>query len=308
MTQKNVVFVYGALRSGTTVVRLMLDSHPQIANPGEMDFLFDYLHETPDGWSYDKEAMQLDRIFIKSNLTIPDNLDGLELLADFVQQLRQMYAGDVMSINLHRHADKATKALPEARFVHILRDPRDVARSMIGMGWAGTLYHAVRIWRDTERKWDAAKIPADKTLTVQYEELIQSPEKHLTDICHFMGTTFDDGMLTYYENTTYSAPDPALTYQWRKKANATEIAQLESQVADLMRARGYEPVGDPAPLGFLDKLGLYISNKKYVWAFGVKRHGVIVFFGEKISRGLRLKGLNLHFKERIMIDTQKYLK
>jgi hypothetical protein len=61
----DIVFVYGALRFGTTVFRLMLDAHPQIANPGEMDFLFDYLypdHTHSTGWRYDLDGLKLDRI------------------------------------------------------------------------------------------------------------------------------------------------------------------------------------------------------------------------------------------------------
>ena len=47
------VFLYGALRSGTTVFRLMLDAHPLLSTCGEVDFLLDYLEpdsSRPDGW------------------------------------------------------------------------------------------------------------------------------------------------------------------------------------------------------------------------------------------------------------------
>ena len=58
----DVVFVYGALRSGTTAFRLMLDAHPLTVNPGEFDFLFDYLHADdtcPDGWRLDTDALSV---------------------------------------------------------------------------------------------------------------------------------------------------------------------------------------------------------------------------------------------------------
>ena len=50
---ERVIFVYGALRSGTTLFRLMLEAHPALSNAGEADFLFDFL--SPDqnhatGW------------------------------------------------------------------------------------------------------------------------------------------------------------------------------------------------------------------------------------------------------------------
>ena len=56
------VFVYGGLRSGTTVFRLMLNAHPELSNPGEVDHLFDHIHRAPGGgWRYDLDALSLDR-------------------------------------------------------------------------------------------------------------------------------------------------------------------------------------------------------------------------------------------------------
>jgi hypothetical protein len=54
---QDIVFVYGALRSGTTVFRLMLDSHPKISNPDEMDFLFDHVDLPPKSRTIQKESL-----------------------------------------------------------------------------------------------------------------------------------------------------------------------------------------------------------------------------------------------------------
>ncbi|MDZ7627639.1 MAG: sulfotransferase [Parvularculaceae bacterium] len=39
--EDDIVFICGALRSGTTLLRIMVNHHPQLSNPGEMDFLFE---------------------------------------------------------------------------------------------------------------------------------------------------------------------------------------------------------------------------------------------------------------------------
>ena len=83
------VFVYGALRSGTTLLRLILDRHDLLSNPGEVDFLFDWIHRDPSnptGWSYDFEALGRCRIFRSQNLTIPPDCDGRDLLEEFCRQ------------------------------------------------------------------------------------------------------------------------------------------------------------------------------------------------------------------------------
>jgi hypothetical protein len=83
------IFIFGALRSGTTVFRLMLDAHDAIYNPGEFDFLFRFLKKGADGvWRYDKAAMTLDRVFNVQGMRIPDGMDGAALLHDFLRQIR----------------------------------------------------------------------------------------------------------------------------------------------------------------------------------------------------------------------------
>ena len=57
------VAVYGALRSGTTLLRLMLDAHSRLSCPGETDFLFDHLRMQSDPPVYDEEALERNRIY-----------------------------------------------------------------------------------------------------------------------------------------------------------------------------------------------------------------------------------------------------
>ena len=57
----DAVILYGALRSGTTMLRLMLDAHPALSCPGESDFLFDHLRAEADTWRYDRRKMALDQ-------------------------------------------------------------------------------------------------------------------------------------------------------------------------------------------------------------------------------------------------------
>jgi hypothetical protein len=146
------IFIFGALRSGTTMFRLMLDAHGSISNPGEFDFLFDAL--TPDkshasGWRYDRAQLEDNVAFNVHGLTIAPNCDGRDHLAGFLDQLDRRSDG-VLTINVHRNIGKVRALWPGCKIIHLLRDPRDVARSSIGMGWAGTLYHGVEHWIKSE--------------------------------------------------------------------------------------------------------------------------------------------------------------
>lgn len=309
----DIVFVYGALRSGTTVFRLMLDAHPQIANPGEMDFLFDYLHPDPShatGWRYDLDGLQLDRIYQVHSMPIPDGVDGLDLLQVFLDDLRQHHSEAVLSINIHRHVDRIIATLPNARLIHMLRDPRDVARSSIVMGWAGTPYHGVGHWIDTETAWDAGLAVQNPppVMTFQYETLFADTEGTLKDVCAFLDLDYDPQILSYYEGTTYSAPDPKLVQQWRKKAAAHDMALLEHRAGTLMQSRGYPPEMPPVTLSALDQARLYWRNKTTVWRFGITRHGLATYASEKLTRWLRLRPLHRRLRQRMNQTDAKLVK
>jgi hypothetical protein len=58
---------------------------------------------------------------------------------------------------VHRHYDRLLRLWPEARFIHLVRDPRDVASSCIGMGWAGNVWTGVTRWIEAERLWDEVR-------------------------------------------------------------------------------------------------------------------------------------------------------
>ena len=304
VSAQGVVFVYGALRSGTTVFRLMLDAHPQIANPGEKDFLFDFLHPDathPTGWRYDLDALRLNRIFQASSLQIPPGLTGLDLLDSFLNELRARDTGRALSINLHRHVDRVLAIMPDVRLLHMLRDPRDVARSSIAMGWAGSLYYGVGHWIETETDWDKALATPHRAsvMALRYEDLFEDTEARLREVCDFFDVPFDPAMLRYHETSTYDAPDPTLIAQWRRKSKPADVALLESRAGDLMQARGYPPEMPHTRPDVLTRIRLFVANKRYLWTFGMRRFGVLTYWGEKLSRRLRLTGLHRRLRQRM---------
>lgn len=306
-----IVFVYGALRSGTTMLHLMLDCHPDIDNPGEADFLFDHLHpdpEMPGGWRYDRDRLERDRIFRGSGIDLPENREGLDLLGDMLKAFRRKGDGRITTLNVHRHAAKIARALPDARFIHILRDPRDVARSSVRMGWAGNSYFASRSWRGTEEDWDRAGLSDERVLTVRFEDLMQDLEGELSRITGFLGLPFETAMLDYHLSSTYGPPDPKIAQQWRRKASPREIALIEVAVGPLMAARGYPPEHPRGRPGRLEHGALTLDHRVRRWRFNIRRFGLPLFLGHHLARRLGLEGLERRLgarKEEIVIRNQK---
>lgn len=313
------IFVYGALRSGTTVFRLMLDSHGEIGNPGERDFLFDFLtrDEThPTGWRYDLARLRINRIFQNSGLTIPNDahgepLDGLDLLAAFLRQLGDKSGSQrVFTLNIHRHIDRILAIMPEAKIIHMLRDPRDVARSSIAMGWVTHIYYGVDHWIGTEEDWDRGTrgLSPDQVLTLTYEGLFRDIETELRRVCNFIGVDWSPAMLRYHETSTYAPPDPSLVEQWRRKCDPDHLALLEGKAGALMRARGYALSGPGRTPGSLEQIRLWIDQKTGTWKHGFDKYGAGLFLSEKLTRWFRLKSLHATFRNRMNVIEVKHLK
>ncbi len=310
MNMNDPIFVFGALRSGTTVFRLMLNAHPDVSNPGEANFIFDHMKGTPelDNWAYNFEDLRSDLGFVDFKMTIAQGRDGADLARDFVAQFR----GDssrVFALNVHRNLEKIAALFPGAKLIHIVRDPRDVARSCIGMGWAGNTYFGVDQWIETERNWDAYswKFNGRNILQVKYEELIRDPRVTLEGVCTFLGVKFTDQMMSYPNSSTYASPDASLVEAWKTKLTVREVALIEMKLGSLLGGGGYELSGYPLdPPGRAEKFLLRWQNRFYKWNVASQRYGLLNVVMERITRKT---SPSIHGKlvRRMSVVTRRYL-
>jgi Sulfotransferase family len=304
MTSQDPVFICGALRSGSTLLHLMLDHHPNIKNPGEFDFLFDKVND--DGsfplLSDYHEFLDSNRIFKSKNLAIDTSLSYPELIRSFAAQLSEKQ--HILALNVHRNFHRIPQLFPDAKYVHLLRDPRDVARSSIEMGWSGNVYFGADHWIDTELSWDnlIKIIPLQRQATVRFEQLIANPESELAALCTFLGIPYDKGMLDYPSHSTYKKPDKSLVHQWKNKQSQREIQQVEAKASELMGKRQYPLSGHPLiTIGFIEKIYLTLQNKLYRFKFGVKRYGFGLYVCDKLSKFPGLQQIN---KKYVLLKNQ----
>lgn len=306
-----LVFICGALRSGTSMLHLMLNSHPKLSNPGEFDFLFDGLNgvdHNPTAQEY-SGFLKNNRIFKAKSLRIDTEPETYhELLNNLVAQLDD---GNILCLNLHRNFDWALHYFPDAKFIHILRDPRDVAKSSIRMGWAGNTYYGVDHWVDTEDSWDRLVARANPTnyFEFRYEDLIADLHGNLSALCGFVGTDYDTVMLDYHENSTYSPPDISLTQQWKRVQQPREIELVEHKAYQLMIKRGYEVTSaNPIAPRFYERLHLWVLNKAYKYRFSIKRYGLALWVIQKLITAFpRFPGAG-KYRDRIHLIQISHLK
>ncbi len=306
-------FLVGAERSGTTLVRLMLSHHPLIAWVEEFEYAVDLVEEggrfPPLAEYYD--WLETHRIFQSTPFVIDRQLDYPRLVDSFLWQKREKEGKPIVGATVHRNFDRIPYIWPSAAFIHLIRDPRDVARSCIDMGWAGNVWYGVDRWLEAEYTWNRLreKIPPDRYVEIHYEDLIENPVTVLSKICHFMGVEYDEAMLSYPKDSTYSLPNASLVGQWRKKLSNFEIQLVESKVGDLLVERGYQKSGlPPTTVNLFTRKWLQIDNWWYRLQFRIRRFGLLLVVADFLSRKLGLKQWQKRVKLAINEVQKRHLK
>jgi len=231
------------------MLRLMLDHHPRIAFSNEFEYAVDFISE--DGHWPDLETfyhrLARNRIFQDQGYQIDRSLSYPALVDSFLCQRRNRVGKQRVGASVHRHFDRLPRIWPDARYVHLIRDGRDVARSCISMGWAGNVWTGAQRWIEAEQTWKQLQttLSSDRYVEVRYEDLVANPESELDRICVLIGERFEPAMLSYAEHSTYDRPDPQYRDQWRRKLSESEVRLIEARIGPMLVDRGYELSGLP---------------------------------------------------------------
>ena len=256
-------FIVGCGRSGTTLLRAMLDSHPAVAIPVESLFLVDYLRgravppaELRRRIRMEPELAEWGRRFTDRELA---GCHGPKAVCDRIHALYAASAGATRwgqkTPRFVRFGHLLKRHYPEARFLHVVRDPRAVAASLIRSEahWSNA-YFAARRWRkDVSAGRALADAYPDDVLPCSYEALVREPETTLRAVCAFLELAFDDAMLGYAERATRvygryrrriharlaSPPDPRRIDAWRGELSLSQRAAVEAVAGPLMEPCGY---------------------------------------------------------------------
>jgi hypothetical protein len=269
-------FFFGTNGSGTTLHRAIFDSHPDLAIPGESRFvvrLADRYREQgfqPVRFARDLEKDErfanwgMDRVEIEAAMTDPSAVD----YPDAVRRLYALYAakqgktrfGDKTQSNIH-HLSLLAELFPEARFIHAVRDGRDVALAhtdgtkieQVALSWK----RRVNAGREAGRE-----LGPDRYIESRFEELIEDTEGAVRRICDFIELPYEPVMLTYYERaddivSSTAVPDrhkdiflpPTKGLRdWRRELSDDQVARFEALAGDLINDLGYERKFEKVPM------------------------------------------------------------
>jgi hypothetical protein len=201
------IFIVGSPRSGTTLLRLALNSHPRIGIPTETEYfpaVYERFSERRGRW---EEAVEFFVAYCERRFLPPLDFTGerAALLAlkdpDYERLLSLPLASWAAAQGKARwgektpfhifYAEPIMRLFPAAKLLVMVRDPRAAVASMNRFGaiGSGTALNA-RLWRDVYTDGIAAVehfVPSGQALTVRYESLIEDPEGTLRGACSFLG-------------------------------------------------------------------------------------------------------------------------
>jgi len=283
------VFLVGAERSGSTMLRLMLDHHPQLAWLNEFEYCVDLMGDDgsfPDLETY-REWLATHRIFQASGLDAGEATDFPSLVEGFLIQKRDRDSKSLVGATVHRAFHRLLFLWQDARFVHLVRDPRDVAPSVVAMGWAGNVWAGVEAWLTAEIHWEAlrSRLGPGRSIEVRYEDLVRRPAEELRRICDLIGVPFREEMLGYVRSSTYDTPDPGRASRWETKLTRRQIQLVESRVGRLLQRRGYRLSGLPAlRVGPVLATLLRLQNRWGRMTFRMRRYGLPLWAQDVFSR------------------------
>jgi sulfotransferase family protein len=288
-------FVIGMTRSGTTLLRLMLDSHPELTIPPETHFVPDVIKAFNDGRDSPEEfvaVMAASRRWADFGIPAEQLRRELEKLRPLLSPevpLRAFYRLYAKGQRKRRWGDKtpgyATKmrriqrTLPEARFIHMIRDGRDVALSLQEREAGLSTEQVARRWRHRINNTRRAAEHVPDYVEIRYEDLVGDPETTLRRICDHIDLKWSPRMLDYHERAaerleemaqplaaeedkralsaesrleahalTSEPPRTDRSGRWRGEMAPDELATFEEHAGELLAELGYETAASRAKL------------------------------------------------------------
>jgi hypothetical protein len=287
-------FIVGSPRSGTTLLRMMLDAHPELTVLPETHFLPELIEATENGATAAEAAhvvaehrrwndFHLEEGELASRMQAagehPDPASAIRAFFDLYaeKQGKQRWGDKTPEYALAM--GQISELLPEARFIHVIRDGRDAALSRIRWklqrtGKPANIERLARRWRRWIRRAREQGEQVPHYTEVRYEDLILETETTLRRLCDFLDLPWDETVLEYHtraserlEEIAHELPERedrrslaadqrlakhAMTTKpptaervavWRTEMEDSDRERFESVAGDFLIELGY-PVGE----------------------------------------------------------------
>jgi hypothetical protein len=238
-------FIIGRPRSGTTLLRLLFEAHPNILIPPESPFIIilykkygkvthwteplfnEFIDDLFKQRYFEKWLLNREELF--NNLM---QLQGEHTFQEVVLQVYKTYHSvyektDIKLIGdknpmYSLYAHRIHKLFPGSPIIHITRDYRDNYLSLVNVNFEVPIVPIVIYrWKYALKKmWKLKKENPGLVYSIKYEDLVEDPEKHCRLMCDFLGVDFDPSVLEFY----------------RKKQEAEKVYATDTGVKEIHKS------------------------------------------------------------------------
>jgi len=298
------VFVVGVDRSGTTLLNMMLDAHPDLLITYEQRTIITFYKKLT---SYGDLSLEKNRIELITDILADKNVKlnfpnasladfDLNECQTFTNIIKNLYGialeeqgkliwGDKDPIYT-QHIEILNEIFPNAKFIHLIRDGRDVALSLVTKKWGPTTFtNAIMYWERTIHMTRRLlrMINNAQTIELKYEDLVTEPEANLRKLCEFLQLEYNDKMLNSYSakalnnaivktqvsgihKNVLDKPNTSQLFKWKKNLNTIDQSIAWEYAGGELGYFGYEEGNKAHKMKIIRKI-YYFLKETYIYRF-----------------------------------------
>jgi hypothetical protein len=300
LSEVRPIFIVGVHRSGTTLLRYMLGSHSRIYIPPESDFVPSFFLHRPAKDLSDEEIEHILRTIFDRYRFVKEWQGEPPQPGPFIRSMTDrspaafldtLYSAYARQYGAQRWGDKTPiyasyvdlihEIFPHAQFLHIIRDGRDAALSMLDKyerdEFHVDIFFAARNWvrriRSAQRA--GSRLGPDLYYELRYENLIEDPESELRTVCEFLGETYEPGMIEYHQTARERIPANSHFFsnvrnppsrqrigRWQQQMSERDQRLVQTVAGKLLAELGY-PLVDLRPMSIGEQARLAVLATKY---------------------------------------------